>query len=169
MTGIHMTALRLAVAAATLTACFACSSVVPGTALPVDDSAPAAAAGGSSAADTTEDVDACALATAEDLAPLVGTAEGKRTDASYTEICDWKGRGNVVELVVGAVGSAPDNAVPDDPILHPKPIGDGLSATSSGLVEFAAGERVFIVSVDVSGKGDRDKATQLARAVRGRV
>jgi Protein of unknown function (DUF3558) len=167
--GTRTTVLRVAVTAATLVACcVACSQVVPGTASSVDDSAPAAAADDTSTGGA--DVDPCALVTADDLAPLVGAVEGKRTDASYTSICDWKGRGgSSVEVVVGAVGSAPDNAVPDDPILHPKPVGDGFSATSSGLVEFAAGERVYIVSVDLDGKTDRDRGTQLARAVRGRV
>jgi hypothetical protein len=141
---------------------------VAGTPAPVDDSAPVVAADDSPAG-STGDVDPCALVTAEELAPLVGDAQGHRADASYTEICDWKGRGNGVELVVGAIGSAPGDVVPDDPILHPKPIGDGLAASSSGLVEFAAGERVFIVAVDVDGKQDRDRGAQLARAVRGRI
>jgi hypothetical protein len=172
MTGTRTAALRSALATAALVCCAACSSVVPGSAAPVDESAPAA---DSATVDTAgggggSHVDPCALVTADDLKPLVGAAEGKRTDASYTSICDWKGGGGKsVEIVVGAVGSAPDNTVPDDPILHPKPIGDGFSATSAGLVEFAANDRVYIVDVEAGGKGDKDKATALARTVRDRV
>jgi hypothetical protein len=162
-----------AVLAGVLAACVGCSSVVAGTPSPADGSdAVTSAAGSETNADaggTAGSPDPCALVTADELAPLVGDAKAQPTDASYTRICDWRGSSGSVEVVVGAVGSAPGDAVPDDPLLHPAPIGDGFSATSSGLVEFGAHERLVIVAVQVGGKGDRDRTLELARAVRGRL
>jgi hypothetical protein len=151
-----------ALAVATLVTCGACA--VGGS----PSAAPAAATGSGS----TADLDVCALVGAEEIRAVAGTATGVPTDPKFDTIgkgCRWTGARAMVSVDVAARGSAPGDVLPDDPIVRTEPIGDGLVATGSGLVEFAADQRIVTVEVDGSGRGNRDEAADIARAVRGRL
>ena len=150
---------NLAMIAAVCLSLAGCSSGSPSTATPEGDGAAAMSATESSAAadsagDAADAVDACALLSAEDVAPLIGvTVDGVPNAQGARTGCVWENPDSYesVTVDIGAPGTAVNDTLPPlgeegFPALESTPGPDG-TRTFAGAVEFAAGTRYNSVQV----------------------
>lgn len=104
-------------------------------------------------ADSTP-IDACALLSPDDIAPVIGQRVDGRsasTDPS-APVCIWENPTTFtsVSLTVGASGTAPGNVLPPAQAgLEGRDGPDGIRFPLAGMAEFAAGDRLSNVQVAV--------------------
>ncbi|WP_319455678.1 MULTISPECIES: hypothetical protein [unclassified Mycobacterium] len=139
----------------------ACSSNPPSTATPEGDGAAAASATESSAA--PDAVDACALLSKEDVAPLIGvTVDGVPSGQGGRTACFWENPDTYesVTVDIGAPDTATDDTLPAVEVpTTPGPDGTRILA---GAVEFAAGNRYNSVQVATPVSMSADESTAAA-------
>lgn len=117
------------------------------------DTSSTGAATSAQAADSTP-VDACALLSSDDIAPIIGQRVDGRsasTDPS-APVCIWENPTTFtsVSLTVGAAGTAPNDVLPPaQPGLEGRQGPDGIRFPLAGMAEFAAGGRLSNVQVAV--------------------
>jgi hypothetical protein len=146
--------------AAVCLALAACSSKPPSTATPEGDGSAAASATESAALDA---VDACALLSKEDVAPLIGvTVDGVPSGQGGRTGCFWENPDTYesVTVDIGAPDTAIDNTLPAVEVpTTPSPDG---TRTLAGAVEFAAGNRYNSVQVATPVSMSPDESTAAA-------
>ncbi|KAA0023521.1 DUF3558 family protein [Antrihabitans cavernicola] len=114
--------------------------------------APAAPSGGAKA--EGKPIDACALLSPDEIAPIIGVRVDGRsgsTDPS-APVCTWENPTTYtsVTVTIGSTGTAPNNTLPPVPQgFDARPGPDGIRFPMSGMAEFAAADRVNNVQVAV--------------------
>lgn len=119
------------------------------------DSTDKPSTGGATSQADSKPIDACALLSPDDIAPVIGQRVDGRsasTDPS-APVCIWENPTTFtsVSLTVGAPGTAPGNVLPPaQPGLEGREGPDGIRFPLAGMAEFAAGDRLSNVQVAVT-------------------
>ncbi|WP_068279834.1 hypothetical protein [Aldersonia kunmingensis] len=124
---------------------------------------------GATAGSAEADIDACALLSDEDVAPLIGTTVPGQSTSTDPELpgCTWENPETYtsVSIDISNPGTAPDNTLPEpDPALQTRPAPDGMRYYMTGAVEFAADDRVVSVQVANLSSAEESDAAALALA-----
>ena len=130
-----------------------------------------AASGTTAAASGTEgaDYDACALLSDADVFPLIGASVPGQSTSTNPEVpgCIWENPDTYtsVSIDISSPDTAPDDTLPDpDPAIETRPAPDGMRYFMTGVVEFAADDRVVTVQVANLSAADASDAAALALA-----
>jgi hypothetical protein len=121
-------------------------------------------------------IDACALLSDEDVAPLIGTSVPGQSTSSDPDMpsCQWENPETYtsVSIDISNPGTAPDDTLPaPDPAMQTRPAPDGMRYFATGVVEFAADDRVVTVQVaNLTSAEDSDAAAlDLANKVKAEM
>jgi hypothetical protein len=121
-------------------------------------------------------IDACALLSDADVAPLIGTSVPGESTSSNPEMpsCTWENPDTYtsVSIDISNPGTAPDDTLPEpDPAMQTRPAPNGMRYFATGVVEFAADDRVVTVQVaNLSSAEDSDAAAlDLANKVKAEM
>lgn len=113
--------------------------------------------------------DACALLSDADVFPLIGASVPGKSTSNNPEVpgCVWENPDTYtsVSVDISSPDTAPGDTLPEpDPALETRPAADGMRYFMTGVVEFAADDRVVTVQVANLSSADASDAAALALA-----